>query len=64
MFLDPEEINTIRNEIIDGVKAARRGDIVCDYPDNFTVSRMVGGNLVTATFPIWTDRFPKIKEAT
>ena len=61
MFLEPAEINEIRKQIIDGVDTAKKGGVVCDYPDSFTVTRMVGANQVTVTFPIWTDEHKKLK---
>ena len=61
MFMEPEEINEIRKQIIEGVEAAQRGGVVCDYPDSFTVTKMVDANHVTATFPIWNGKHKKIE---
>ena len=59
MFLTSEEIDEIRRQIIEGVEAARRDGVVCDYPDSFTVIKTDDGNQVSATFPIWTIANPK-----
>jgi len=61
MFLTPEEINEIRRQIVEGVEAAQRGGIVCDYPDSFTVTKQVGPNPVSVTYPIWTKKHQKIE---
>jgi len=58
MFLNPKEFDVIRKEIIDSVREATKDGVVCDYPESFTVTRKVGVDHVTVTFPIWNNGTP------
>lgn len=59
IFLSPEQTNEIREEIIEGVKAAKRAGVVCGYPDSFTVTKMIDDYPITVTFPIWNSAHAK-----
>ncbi len=52
-MLDAKEIDEIRKSIIDGVDAAKRGGIVCGYPETITVERLFNNKKITVTYPIW-----------
>jgi len=58
-MLDAKEIHDIRKSIIDGVHAAKKGGVVCGYPDSFTVESIHNGKPIKATYPIWTDEIQK-----
>jgi hypothetical protein len=60
-MLDQKEIHEIRKQITDGVYAAKKGGIACDYPDHFTVESIHNGKKVCVTYPIWNDECPKLK---
>jgi hypothetical protein len=60
-MLDQKEIYDIRKKIIDGVHAAKKGGIVCDYPNDFTVESIHNGKKVSVTYPIWNEEYPKLK---
>ena len=51
-MLKPEEIKAIRDNIIEGVNAARKAGIECGYPSDFTVTTRVEGRDITITLPI------------
>ena len=56
MFFEPEEMKEIIKEIIDGVEAAQRAGVACGYPESFTITKMIGANTITTTYPIFIEK--------
>ena len=53
MAFKQEEINKIMEEIRNGVDAARKCGVACDYPDNFTVSQGLDSGSTEESFYVF-----------